>query len=241
MIRRIEVRPFTDKQIALLKTFADQALIAIENVRLFKELNESLEQQTATSAILGVIASSPTSIQPVLDTITKSAAQVCAADDAVIRLVEDDGLRLVAHHGSIHVEVPVRPIDRNSAVGRAVFDRALIHIEDLLAVVEKKFPTTLATSDGLGIRTLLAAPLMRENQPIGVIVIRRMVVQPFTDKQIALLKTFADQAVVAIENVRLFQDLASATRNCAKPWSIRRRPLRSSASSAGRPPTCSRS
>src|SRR5262249_37105478 len=214
IIFRTEVEPFTDKQIELVTTFADQAVIAIENVRLFKELEdrnrdltEALEQQTATSEILGVIASSPTDIQPVLDTIAKSAAEVCSADDSVIRLVEGDGLRLGAHYSSIRVEVPVRPIDRDSAVGRAVFDRAVIHIEDLLAVVEKEFPSTVVLSERLGIRTLLAAPLMRENQPIGVIIIRRMVVQPFSEKQIALLKTFADQAVIAIENVRLFKEI----------------------------------
>ena len=214
--RRIEVRPFTPAQIKLLETFADQAVIAIENVRLFQELKESLEQQTATSEILGVIASSPTDLQPVLDTIAKSAAQICRADDVVIRLVERDGLRLAAHHGSIRVEVPVRPIDRHSAVGRVVFDRAVIHIEDLLAIVEKEFPATVDISEHLGIRTMLAAPLMRENQPTGVIIIRRMVVQPFSEKQIALLKTFADQAVIAIENVRLFQELEARTSELAR-------------------------
>jgi GAF domain-containing protein len=205
--RRLEVRPFSQAQIKLLETFADQAVIAVENVRLFEELKEALEQQTATSEILGVIASSPTDLQPVLDTIAKSAAQMCSADDAVIRLVEGDGLRLASHHGSIRVEVPVRPIDRDSAVGRAIFDRSVIHIEDLLAIVEEEFPVTVAMSERLGIRTLLAAPLMRENQPIGVIIIRRMVVQPFSEKQISLLKTFADQAVIAIENVRLFKEI----------------------------------
>jgi GAF domain-containing protein len=211
-IRRTEVRPFSDKQIELLKTFADQAVIAIENVRLFQELKEALEQQTATSEILGVIASSPTDLQPVLDTIAKSAAQVCSADDAAIRLVEDDGLRLAAHHGSIRIETPRRTIDRNSAVGRAVFEREVIHIEDLLAVA-KEYPISAAATERLGVRTVLAAPLMRENQPIGAIVIRRTVVQPFSEKQITLLKTFAAQAVIAIENVRLFKELQERNRD----------------------------
>ena len=206
-IRRKEVRPFSDRQIKLLETFAAQAVIAIENVRLFQELTEALEQQTATSEILGVIASSPTDIQPVLDVIAENATRVCGADDAAIRLVEKDGLRLVAHHGSIRIEEPLRPIDRNSAVGRAVFDRTVIHHEDLLAIVAKEYPMRAADMVQLGIRTMLAAPLMRETQPIGVIIIRRTVVQPFTEKQITLLKTFADQAVIAIENVRLFKEL----------------------------------
>ena len=205
--RRNEVRPFTPAQIKLLETFADQAVIALENVRLFQELKESLEQQTATSEILGVIASSPTDIQPVLDVIAENATRVCGADDAAIRLVEKDGLRLVAHHGSIRIEESLRPIDRNSAVGRAVFDRTVIHHEDLLAIVAKEYPIRAADMVQLGIRTMLAAPLMRETQPIGVIIIRRTVVQPFTEKQITLLKTFADQAVIAIENVRLFKEL----------------------------------
>src|SRR5262245_9760163 len=156
--RRTEVRPFTPAQIKLLETFTDQAVIAIENVRLFQELKESLEQQTATSEILGVIAGSPTNLQPVLDTIAKSAAQVCSADDAAIRLVEDDGLRLAAHHGSIRIETPRRPIDRNSAVGRAVFDREVIHIEDLL-IVAKDYPINAAYTQRLRIRTMHDAPV----------------------------------------------------------------------------------
>ena len=201
------VEPFTERQIELVKTFADQAVIAIENVRLFQELTEALEQQTATSEILGVIARSPTDLQPVLDTIAKSAAQVCTADDAGIRLVQQEGLRLAAHYGSIPLQDPLRPIDRDSAVGRAVVDRQVIHIEDLLAVAAKEFPERVANTERLGLRTVLAAPLLRENQPIGVIIIRRTVVQPFSEKQISLLKTFADQAVIAIENVRLFKEL----------------------------------
>ena len=166
-------------------------MIAIENVRLFQELTEALEQQTATSEILGVIARSPTDLQPVLDTIAKSAAQVCTADDAGIRLVQQEGLRLAAHYGSIPLQDPLRPIDRDSAVGRAVVDREVIHIEDLLAVAAKEFPERVANTERLGLRTVLAAPLLRENQPIGVIIIRRTVVQPFSEKQISLLKTFA--------------------------------------------------
>ncbi|HZM86383.1 MAG TPA: GAF domain-containing protein, partial [Blastocatellia bacterium] len=206
-LRRLKVLPFTDKQIGLLETFADQAVIAIENVRLFNELKESLEQQTATSEILGVIARSPTDIQPVLDTIAKSAAQVCSADDAVIRLVKDDGLRLAAHFGPVKEGPITWSISRGSVVGRAILERQVIHIEDRLAVADNEYSESLLTAKSRGIRTVLAAPLLREAEPVGAIFIRRTEVRPFTEKQIALLKTFADQAVIAIENVRLFQEL----------------------------------
>ena len=212
VIRRTEVRPFSEKQIALLKTFADQAVIAIENVRLFQELTESLEQQTATSEILGVIARSPTEVQPVLDTIAKSAAKVCSADDTEIRLVERDGHQLAAHHGPIEPLQQPRPINRSSVVGRAILDRQVIHVEDLLSVTAQEFPITEADTKLHGIRTVLAAPLLRESQAIGAIFIRRTVVNPFTEKQISLLKTFADQAVIAIENVRLFKELQDRNR-----------------------------
>ena len=208
VIRRTEIRPFSDKQIALLKTFADQAVIAIENVRLFQELKESLEQQTATSEILGVIASSPTDIQPVLDTIAENAARVCGSYDAVIRLVEGKILRLAAHYGPVEPGFGVeQPLTRGSAGGRAVIDQKIIHIEDLKAVVTTEFPEAVNARERMGGRTVLAAPLLREGVAIGVIFIRRIEVRPFTDKQITLLKTFADQAVIAIENVRLFQEL----------------------------------
>ena len=199
--RRTEVRPFTPAQIKLLETFADQAVIAIENVRLFNELKESLEQQTATSEILGVIASSPTDIQPVLNVVAENAVRVCGAEDASIRLVEGDVLQLVAHHGPIPPGPPQRPIDRLSGAGRAVVDRQIIHVEDLEAVTETEFPGNKPEVERFGTRTVLAVPLMREGIAIGEIHIRRTTVRRFSDKQISLLKTFADQAVIAIENV----------------------------------------
>ncbi|HEU4340667.1 MAG TPA: GAF domain-containing protein, partial [Candidatus Binatia bacterium] len=215
--RRLEVRPFTSAQIKLLETFADQAVIAIENVRLFQELKESLEQQTATSEILGVIASSPTDIQPVLDTIAESAARVCSANDASIRLVEGSMLRLAAHHGPIPMlAVEELPIDRQSVAGRAFIERQRIHITDLLSITATEFPRTRDTTEQEGNRTVLIVPLMREDIPIGTIMIRRTEVRPFTDKQIKLLETFASQAVIAIENVRLFQELQQRTHELVR-------------------------
>jgi GAF domain-containing protein len=209
VIRRLEARPFSDKQIALLKTFADQAVIAIENVRLFQELKESLEQQTATSEILGVIASSPTDVKPVLDTVAERAARLCDASHAVIHRVDGDVLRRVAIFGGLS-RGPVgaeAAIDRGKLSHRAVLDRQVIHVHDLATKIESEFPGDADVVQRLGIRTNLAVPLMREDIAIGVIIIQRTEVRPFTDKQIALLKTFADQAVIAIENVRLFKEI----------------------------------
>ncbi len=205
--RRNEVRPFSPVQIKLLETFADQAVIAIENVRLFQELKEALEQQTASSEILGVIASSPTDLQPVLDSIAENAARACGSYDAMIRLVQGDSLRVAAHYGPVPPGALDRPIDRTSVNGRAVVDRQVIHIEDLLAAAETEFPTAQADQERLGLRTVLAVPMLREGVPIGAIMIRRTAVRPFSEKQITLLKTFAAQAVIAIENVRLFKEL----------------------------------
>jgi len=145
-IRRIEVRPFSHRQIKLLETFADQAVIAIENVRLFQELTEALEQQTATSEILGVIASSPTDIQPVLDTVVENAARVCGANDAVIRLVEGNLLRAAAHFGPVPEVVEARPVNRQSPAGRAVVDRTVIHIPDWSAIAASEYPEVRESS-----------------------------------------------------------------------------------------------
>jgi len=225
-IRRMEVRPFTEKQIKLLETFAAQAVIAIENVRLFKELQErnrdlteALEQQTATSEVLRVIASSPTDVQPVLDVVAENAARLCNALDAQIWRVAGDRVRLGAQYGSIPSARTEegRPIVRGLAGGRAILDRETIHIPDAFAPdVQTEFPETWALSHEVSVRTLLATPLLREGMAVGYIIIRRLEARPFSDKQVALLKTFADQAVIAIENVRLFQELEARTRELAQ-------------------------
>ena len=204
--RRAEVRPFTPAQIKLLETFADQAVIAIENVRLFNELKESLEQQTATSEILGVIASSPTDIQPVLDVVAENAARLCEATDAQIFRFDGDVLRLVANYGPIPSRAEV-PINRGSPLGRIFIDRKTLHIHDLAAELETEFPESKASQQRIGHRTILGTPLLREGIPVGTIGVRRMEVRPFTERQIKLLETFASQAVIAIENVRLFREL----------------------------------
>jgi GAF domain-containing protein len=190
-----------------METFADQAVIAIDNVRLFQELKESLEQQTATSEILGVIASSPTDIQPVLDIVAKTAAQLCDAGDAAIWRTDGNEYWLVASHGSIPVPQSElrRPMIRSFPSGRAMIDKETVHIHDIMTLESRaEFSDSFRTGE---VRTILTTPLIREGVAIGTIHVRRSEVRPFTDKQIALLKTFADQAVIAIENVRLFKEI----------------------------------
>ena len=220
---RREVQPFSDKQIALVETFADQAVIAIENVRLFQELQarnrdltEALEQQTATSEILRVIASSPTDIQPVLDTVAANAARLCEATDAQIRLVEGDGIRLVASYGTLPAP-EFRSTSLQGPSSRALRNRETVHVHDLLEAAKTEYPESEGAR--FGVRTILCTPMLREGAPIGVISIRRTEVRPFSQRQIKLLETFADQAVIAIENVRLFQELKEsigASTDCYK-------------------------
>jgi GAF domain-containing protein len=212
LVARDRVAPFSDKQIALLQTFADQAVIAIENVRLFNETKEALEQQTATSEILRVISSSPTDIQPVLEAVAASAARVCGATDAVILRVEGQETRRVAHSGAIPLILPeMRRITPGSPAGRAILECRSIHVHDAFdADFAREYPETAAVVRDSGWRTILVVPLVREGVAIGVISIRRTEVRPFTDKEIALLQTFADQAVIAIENVRLFNETKEA-------------------------------
>jgi GAF domain-containing protein len=197
---------FPERQISMLRGFADQAVIAVENVRLFNETKEALEQQTATAEILRVISSSPTNIQPVLDAVAESAKRLCEGYDAWIGLREGEHLRVRAHHGPIPIALDLRPLNRGRVSERAVVDRQPVHVHDLAASGEE-FPLGHADAVRIGHRTTLGVPLLREGEAIGVILIRRLEVRPFTDRQIALLQTFADQAVIAIENVRLFTEL----------------------------------
>jgi two-component system, NtrC family, sensor kinase len=173
VIYRHEVRPFTDGHIALMETFADQAAIAIENARLFQELKESLEQQTATSEILGVIASSPTDIKPVLNAVAESAARLCDALNVLVYRLDGDGLRLAAQHGPVPAPVAVLPLSRGVPVGRAVVDQQTIHIPDVSAESDIEFPEAAQFFRFTGTRTILATPLLRESVSIGAIVIRR--------------------------------------------------------------------
>ena len=222
IVTRAQPGAFSDKQIALLQTFADQAVIAIENVRLLTalqqrnvEVTESLEQQTATGEILQVISSSPTDVQPVMRVVAANAARLCDATDVLILRVQGDRLRLMASHGAL--PLPARlledgvPLSRGTVAGRVALEGRAIHVDDLSADVETEFPDAIALQRESGQRTTLGVPLLREGVALGVVLIRRTEVRPFNDKQIALLKTFADQAVIAIENVRLFTELQERT------------------------------
>jgi signal transduction histidine kinase len=181
-----------------------------------RDLTEALEQQTATSEILRVISQSPTDIEPVLDALVKSATRFCGAYDAVIFLPEGDSLQVTAHHGPILNPVGLRvPVVRGTAAGRSLLERRAVHVADLQAEAED-FPESCALARELGHRTTLSVPLVRESAAIGVIQLRRAEVNPFSDKQIALLQTFADQAVIAIENVRLFKELQERTHELTR-------------------------
>jgi len=212
----LRVRPgaFSEKEIALAESFCDQAVIAIENARLFNETQEALERQTATAEILKVIASSPTDVQPVLDAVAKRAAQLCDASYAGVQLRDGDVLRPMANWGlgvgPMPAYIPPIPIQRSFVVGRAFLDRQTLHIHDLALAVETEFPGARENQQRVGFRTIMAVPMMREGVPIGTIVAWRKEVRPFLKEQIGLLETFSDQAVIAIENARLFNETQEA-------------------------------
>src|SRR5262244_1190335 len=207
-VSREEPKPFTDKQIDLITIFADQAVIAIENVRLFKELEARNRDLTATSDILQVIARSPTDTQPVFDAIARSVVQLCEGLNTYVFLFDGKHYKLVASLNASPDTLAYMEqhfpgsATRGSTWGRAVLDRAVVHIPDVTMDVDYEH-MDVARADNY--RSALAAPLLRQGIPIGALTVARR--SPFSEKQIELVKTFADQAVIAIENVRLFTEL----------------------------------
>jgi signal transduction histidine kinase/putative methionine-R-sulfoxide reductase with GAF domain len=210
---RMEKRLFTEKQVALVKTFADQSAIAIDNVRLFNTTKDALEQQTAISEILRVISSSPTDVQPVLEAVAERAAHLCNAQTSGVLVVDGDQLRRGATYamdGEPLDEVRPVPLSRTSITGRAIVDQETIHYADILPVIEREFPDARENQRIMGFRAVLAVPLVREDAPYGGIFLHRREPRAFSGDEIKLVQTFAQQAAIAIDNVRLFNETKEA-------------------------------
>ncbi|HEX4410422.1 MAG TPA: GAF domain-containing protein [Xanthobacteraceae bacterium] len=208
-IFRQEVRPFTDKQVALITDFANQAVVAIENTRLLNELRESLQQQTATADVLKIISNSTFDLQTVIEILVELAVRLCDADLAAMHRRQEKGYRIIATYGGLHIQDEAArtiPFDagRGSIIGRAVMDRKTVHVADVLADPDYSLKDA---QKRIGYRTALGVPLLREGDPIGVIMLLRRTVRPFTDKQIELVQNFGSQAVIAMENTRLLTEL----------------------------------
>src|SRR5262249_13782806 len=217
-LRRSEIQPFTEKHIGLLQTFADQAVIAIENVRLFTETREALEQQTATSEILRVISQSPSDVQPVFDTILRSAVRLCDGFYSGLFLVEGEMIHLRASHNipsqgleALKRVYPLSVRDGSAGSTRAVRDCCVVHVLDMQEDPDIS-EGGRQRAGAIGQRTWVGVPMLREGAAIGVLAVARAEVKPFSEREIALLQTFAGQAVIAIENVRLFKELQEKNR-----------------------------
>jgi GAF domain-containing protein/CheY-like chemotaxis protein len=204
---------FSDKELALLQTFADQAVIAIQNARLFNDTKEALERQTATSEILRVISESPDNVQPVLDAVAERARLLCKAEGGRVWLVEGEYLRGMTEYGPAFGDEQhdaLLPLRRTSVAGRSVLERRSIHLTDLVPLIDSEYPDVRAMQEKYHHRAMLTMPLLREGEALGVISLLRREPRAFAPGEIKLLETFADQAVIAIENVRLFNETKEA-------------------------------